>query len=118
MDDEEVNGFHRYDFYLARIAAEIRRSNQFASNRASITDDKMRIKFVKGESKKTVRAKVSHKPSGDPKSDRLPNGNFRGPPVVTKDSLKQLHKAMRLHAMGLNPDGTPLAKKPIKPQVQ
>jgi len=41
--EQEVNDFHREDYYLAQIAAEIRR--QYAKDPGSITTQKMLIKF-------------------------------------------------------------------------
>jgi len=60
LDDEELNGFHREDYYLANIAAEVRRS--FVKDPAKIKMESFLIKFKKGAKlkrpKKTKEEKI------------------------------------------------------------
>lgn len=41
--EQEVNDFHREDYYLAQIAAEIRKT--FSKNPAAVRTEKMLLKF-------------------------------------------------------------------------
>ncbi len=50
LDDREINEFRREDFYLANIAAEIRRS--YVKDPMSVKNESFLLKFKKGKSKK------------------------------------------------------------------
>jgi len=45
LDDEEINGFHREDYYLANIAAEVRRS--YIKDPTKVRTESFLMKFKK-----------------------------------------------------------------------
>ena len=56
LDDEELNGFRREEFYLANIAAEIRRS--WIKNPVGVKLESFLMRFKKGKTEKPKMTKV------------------------------------------------------------